>query len=612
MSHLYRVLPRGAWLALAIPLAVHAQQQPVEHVAPVFVTASRMPQPIERLVADVTIIEADEIARSGAQSLAELLRRQPGTEITQNGGPGSTTGVFLRGANRNQTVLLVDGQRVASASVGAPSFEAVPLDQIERIEILRGPASSLYGADAIGGVIQVFTKRATGNALDAQAGYGSYDTRTASAGASLELGALRVGVRAGGRRSDGFDATNDRASPFERNPDRDGYRSENYAASAALTLADGHVVEASVLRNRLNAQFDGGPDFDDRTITTLASWQVGSRNRWTSEWTSTLSIGETRDDSLSRTGFGDFPFETRQRQLRWQHDLTLAPATLSFAYERREESVEETAGFAVTRRTTDALVAVVQAQIDGHALQANLRYDDSSQYGDRTSGALAWGWRFAPGWRASASFGTAFKAPSFNDLYYPGFSNPSLRPETSRNVEAGLRWSGTRGELHAGAGITAWHNEVTDLIVFQCDASFACRPENVNDALLVGTTLALDLRWRDTALAASIDLQDPHDDATGHLLPRRAKQHGVVSLSQGLGPVRLGAEIAASSHRYDDAENRRRLGGYAIVNLTAEWRLERGVTLLARVDNVTDRDYELAAGYETGGLQGFVGVRWSP
>ncbi|HEX4883690.1 MAG TPA: TonB-dependent receptor [Casimicrobiaceae bacterium] len=598
-----------------VPATTLAQADPAPppaQLAPVVVTAARLPQPLDRLTADVTVIDAEEIARSGAQGLAELLQRQPGVEITQNGGPGGTSGVFLRGANRGQTVLLVDGMRVASATVGAPSFEAVPLDQIERIEILRGPASSLYGADAIGGVVQVFTKKASGPSLELGAGYGTHATRALSAGGSVVLGALRLGVQAGGRRSDGFDATTDRASAFARNPDRDGYETESVSAHAALELARGHELSASVLRNRLDAQFDGGPGFDDRTLTTLDVWQAGSRNRITDAWTSRLTVGETRDDSVSRTALGDFGFLTRQRQLQWQHDVAIPMGTLSLAYERREESVDEDAGFAVTTRRTNAVVGVWQLRHEDHALQANLRRDDSSQYGGRTTGALAWGWRFAPEWRLTAGYGTAFKAPSFNDLYYPGFSNPELVPERSRNVDASLRWARTQGDWRLAAGVTAWHNEVRDLIVFQCDAAFNCLPRNVSSATLAGATLTADAAWQRTTVKLSLDVQDPQDDATGHQLPRRARRHGVLAVGHAIGSVRLGAELVAASRRYDDAENVRAMGGYGIVNLTAEWSAGKGVSVLARVDNVGGKDYELAAGYATGGARGFAGVRWQP
>jgi vitamin B12 transporter len=585
---------------------------PIAELAPVVVTAARMPQPIATLTADLTVIDADAIAASGARSFAELLQGQPGVEIVQNGGPGSTSGVFLRGANRGQTVLLVDGLRVSSSTVGAPTLEAIPLDQIERIEILRGPASSLYGADAIGGVIQVFTRRpGPGVSGRLSGGLGTDDTRTVAGGVSATLGAVALSLQAGHRQSDGFNATTDPSS-FIWNPDRDGYDSNDVGASATLTLAPGHAASARYLRNRLDNQFDGGPGFDDRTRTTLEIWQVESRNRFADAWTSKLTVGEAADDSVSSTAFGDYPFRTRERQYGWQHELALPHGTATFAVERREERIDEEAGFAVTRRDTNAVVGILQLARSDHTVQANLRYDRSTQYGGQTTGAIAWGYRLAPQWRVTASYGTAFKAPSFNDLYYPGFSNPDLEPETARNVEGSVHWSGRHGEWRTSARAVAWYNKVDQLIVFQCDDAFNCAPRNVARATLAGVTLAGDAAWRGTSMRASVDLQQPEDDATGRLLPRRARQHGSLAVGQALGSAQLVVELIASSNRYDDAENTRRLGGYAIVNVAVEWPVGHGVTLLARADNAFDKDYALAYGFATGGARAFVGVRWQP
>ena len=609
--------PRCAFAPLALlgPSTAAAQAlpaPPIAQLAPIVVTAARMPQPIATLTADLTVIDADAIAAAGARSFAELLQGQPGVEIVQNGGPGSTSGVFLRGANRGQTVLLVDGLRVSSSTVGAPTLEAIPLDQIERIEILRGPASSLYGADAIGGVIQVFTRRpGPGVSGRLSGGLGSDDTRTVAGGLSATLGAIALTLQAGHRQSDGFNATTDPSS-FIWNPDRDGYDANDVGASATLTLAPGHEASARYLRNRLDNQFDAGPGFDDRTRTTLEVWQVGSRNRFADAWTSQLTAGEASDDSVSSTAFGDYPFRTRERQYGWQNEFVLPHGTANLAVERREERIDEEAGFAVTRRDTNAIVGVLQFARSDHTLQANLRHDRSSQYGGQTTGAIAWGYRLAPQWRVTASYGTAFKAPSFNDLYYPGFSNPGVEPETARNVEGSIHWSGQQGEWRMGARAVAWYNKVDQLIVFQCDDAFNCAPRNVDRATLAGVTFAGDAAFGGTSIRASIDLQQPEDDATGSLLPRRAERHGSLVVGQAFGPAQLVVEMIASSYRYDDAENTRRLGGYAIVNVSAEWLVGRGVTLLARGDNVFGKDYALAYGYATGGARAFVGVRWQP
>ncbi len=597
-------------------IAVHAQPASPPKATmldPVVVTASRTPQPISDLLADVTVIQADEILRSGAQSLPQLLQRQPGVEVTINGGAGATSGAFLRGANAGQTLVLIDGLRVGSSSVGATALEAIPLDQIERIEILRGPASSLYGADAIGGVIQVFTKRAEDTAFagNVAAGYGTYNTTNVNAGLRGAIGDLRFSVQAGGTNSTGFNAI---VNPdnFSYNNDRDGYASANVGLNAVLPWAAGQEVAVQYFRNRLNSQSDGGPGFDDRTITTLEAWSVVSRNKINAIWTSTLTGGEGSDDSLSQSAFGTSPFKTTQRQYLWQNDVTLPLGALSLVFERREEQLATDTAFAITERDTNSATGVYQLRYDAWAVQANLRRDDSSQYGGKTTGGIALGYKLSPSWRLTAGYNTGFRAPSFNDLYFPDFSNPNFVPETSQNAEAGVYWTSSYGDVRWEARAIGYRNRVKDQIVFGCDANFVCVPNNVASATLEGVTLGLDLTWRSTRIVGSVDLQSPEDDATGNLLPRRARQHGALQVLQQVGPVQLGVEYVASSLRYDDAANTIKMGGYGIVNLTVDWPFAKGWTLLVRGNNVFDKSYELAAELFDGGATVFAGVRWQP
>ena len=222
------------------------------------------------------------------------------------------------------------------------------------------------------------------------------------------------------------------------------------------------------------------------------------------------------------------------------------------------------------------------------------------------------GYKLSPSWRVTAGYSTGFKAPSFNDLYYPGLSNPGLVPETSRNVEVGAYWTAAAGELRWEARAIGYHNQVSQLIVFECDASFNCAPQNVDRATLEGATLGLDLTWRDTRVTASIDLQNPTDDATGRLLPRRARAHGAMQVQQQAGPVQLGLEFVASSLRYDDAADTVKMGGYGIVNLTVEWPFTKGLTLLLRGNNVFNKNYQLAADFATGGSTVYASLRWQP
>ena len=602
----------GIGIALPfVPLPVQGetpQEVAAATLDPIVVTAARGPQRLTALTADVTVIGREEIARAGAQSLAELLQRQPGIQISMNGGAGATSAVFLRGVNGNQTLVLIDGMRVGSATAGATALEAIPLDLIDHIEILRGPASSLYGADAVGGVIQVFTRRGDGaRAFNATAGYGTYGTTEATAGVGGAQGAWRYAIQGGYQGSRGFNAiANPADSSF--NPDRDGYDRGNASANVSYRFNAEHEVAAQYYYSRLSNRFDVAANFDDKTITTVQSFAILSTDRLASFWVSRLNLGQGSDDSVSQTGFGDSGFRTRQNQLTWQNDLALPVGTLSLAYVGLDERISTEPAFPVTSRRTNSAVGVYQVSGDPHTLQLNVRYDDSSQYGGRTTGALGYGYAIADGWRALVNAGTAFKAPTFNDLYYPGFANPNLSPETAQNADVALEYAS--GRLLARA--TAYRNQVKNLIVFGCDADSNCAPNNVAKAMLTGVTLQAQGEWRTISFKGSLDFLRPEDDATGNQLPRRARQFGSASAQLPWDAWQFGAELVAASARYDDAANTRRMGGYALVNLTASYALSKQWSLTLRADNVLDKHYELAAGYNTARASVFAGLRYVP
>ena len=606
----------GAVVGIAIALPVvstfaHGQGAPEPAVAtldPVVVTAARGPQRLADLTADVTVIGRDEIARAGAQSLAELLQRQPGIQISMNGGAGATSAVFLRGVNGNQTLVLIDGMRVGSATAGATALEAIPLDLIDHIEILRGPASSLYGADAVGGVIQVFTRRGEGApTFNGSASYGTYGTGQATAGLAGSAGASRYAIQGGYQGSRGFNVIGNPAD-FSYNPDRDGYDRGNVSANLSYRFNAEHEVAAQYYYSRLSNRFDATAGFDDKTVTTVESFALSSTDRLASLWVSRLNLGQGSDDSVSQTGYGNSGFRTRQNQLTWQNDLMLPVGALSLAYVGLDEKIGTDPAFPVASRRTNSFVGVYQMRVDPHTLQLNVRYDDSSQYGGRTTGALGYGYTIGDGWRALANLGNAFKAPTFNDLYYPGFANPNLAPETAQNADVALEYSSSALVARA----TAYRNQVKDLIVFQCDADFNCAPYNVSKATLTGLTLQAQADWRGVRIKGSLDLLRPEDDATGRQLPRRARQYGSGSALVPWDAWQFGAELVAASARFDNAANTRRMGGYALVNLTANYALSKQWSLMLRADNILDKHYELAAGYNTAGASLLGGVRYAP
>ena len=359
-------------------------------------TASRQSQPIADVLADLTVIGPEEIARAGVQSLAELLQRQPGVEIVQNGGPGAVSGVFLRGANRGQTLVLSTACASVRRARGRPRWRRFRSTRSSGSRCCAGrrrastaptPSAASSRCSRAGAAARSPATRAPATARTTPG-----TSRAAWRGSA---GPVSFALQAAAKESDGFDAIANPAN-FLYNPDRDGYSSQSVSANAGVTFAPEQEARVQYFRSRLDNQFDGGPGYDDRTITVAESWQAVSRNRLASFWVSQLSAAQGTDDSRTQTGYGDFPFETTQRQYTWQNELALPLGALTAGYERREERVATDAGFATTARDTDSVFGIYQLRVGAQAVQANLRHDDSSQYGGETTGAIAYSYRPAP------------------------------------------------------------------------------------------------------------------------------------------------------------------------------------------------------------------------
>lgn len=598
--------------SLALINGAGADQLPAYQLDDIVVTATRAPQPIQNLVADVSVVSAADIRAAGQSTLAELLQTQPGVEISSNGGPGSMASIYLRGANAGHTLVLVDGMRLGSATIGATALENIPLDQVERIEILRGPASHLYGSEAIGGVIQIFTRSGKGTpAANFSAGVGSFNTRALSAGYGGESGDNRFSLQLGHRETDGISAYAPGNFGYSnQNRDKDGYRNTSLSLKIARTLTVDHEIGVDGFVSQGRGHYDGYfSSTDYYRDQTLSTFDVYSRNRISERWRSLVRIGAGSDHSDEYSGVKDV-FNTDQHQFLWQNDLDLGPGTALLGIERLEQKVNGTTAYTVPSRTIQSFFAGYQAQAGLHSFQANLRNDDNSQFGSHATGYLGYGYQFAPRWRAGAGLGSAFKAPSFNDLYYPGLGNPELRPERSRNKEASLRYD--YGVHHFSAVV--FDNQVSDLIAWApiAPGSYTWKPANVNEASLRGATLSGATVLGGFRLDASLTLQQPEDGNTGKLLINRAEQHGAVKLGRELGGWKLAGEWVFSGERYGDAGNTLKMGGYGLLNVSADHALGKEWSFHARVNNLFDRHYELAQGYNTPGVNAFVGLRYQP
>lgn len=575
----------------------------------VVVTATRAEQPLTDVLADVTLIDEAEIRRSGAVSVSDLLQRQPGFELSRNGGPGTSTSLFLRGADNRFTAVYIDGVRVDTQTTGGAPWEAIALGQVERIEIVRGPAAAVYGSDAVAGVVQIFTKKGNGPFSPyVGIGLGSHSTKKAEAGFSGQHGVLDYALGATREISHGFD------SRPGTNPDRDGYRSSSASGRLGLQLNAAHRLEASGTFSDMKGQYDGFTpgqhDVSQQRLSTLGgAWAA----QWSKEYSTRLSVSESRQryetaPDLDRT-------ETTLRNYLLQNEWRRGGHLITAALERREDALANPAlnpwDNAIDRdRHQNAIALGYGYSAGAHTLQLNARHDRDSEFGGESTGGIAYGYGFAPGWRVTAAAGTAFRVPTLYQRFSE-YGQPALQPEKSRNLELGLRWS--QGSSHFG--VTAYRNKVRNLITFgaagPCGSAFGCY-ENTGRALLQGVTISGAHRLAGVNLGGSLDLQNPKDDVTDKLLARRAKRLLKLNADTRVGDWTLGTEWRGSSKRYDDAANTRRLGGYGVLSLYASATLAREWQLLARIDNLADKDHQLARGYATAGRTFHVGLRWTP
>jgi len=603
---------QAAALSLALAAAASARADAIPDT--VVVTAARAPQRADEVIPDTVIVTRDEIVRAGAGAVADVLRRQRGIEIVRNGGGGNTTTVLLRGANSNQVVVLVDGVRIGSATTGYAGWNAIPLSAIDRIEIVYGPLTTLYGADAIGGVVQIFTRRGEGGpAFSASAGGGTYGTSQYDAGVHGSTGgAHSITYALGGAReeSDGFSSTRPRASTYNR--DDDGYTRTSANARLALRLADGHEIGAQVLKSRLSAQYDNGSSsFDARNLQEVDSYAVFLNDRIAPHWRSSLQAARAEDKLGSFTSTlpaGTSQLNTRQDEFTWQNTFDLDGDTVQVLAGHRKETVLSSSIAALDKsRITNSIAVAYNLRRGSHLLDASVR-NDHSEYGSKATGAAGYGYEFTKNLRATASIGTSFRAPTFNELYYPNYGFVDNKPERGRNAEAGVQYRVAGVDLKAGY----YRNRLTDLIVSltPCPSRTGSCAYNVNHALLEGLTLAADTRIGNLMLRASADLQDPRDETADKQLARRARRHASIAADYDLGQVDAGVELQASSRRFDDAANANRLGGYGLLNLYTTWHMTRDWSLLVRVDNAAGKNYELARNYGTAGRSWFAAIRY--
>ncbi len=596
----------AAGMAAASALAAEPASTDSTTADPIVVTATRTPEPISATIRPVELIPADVIQRSGQNSFTELLQQQANVEITANGGPGQTSGIFLRGANSSHTLVLLDGIRLNNAAGGTTPFENLPPSQIARVEVVPGPMSSLYGSDALGGVIQLFTQqwpdapRVTGSA-----GYGSYNTTMVNGGVSAGSENTGFTLSAGYIDTNGFSATNNGAGPFTFNPDDDGYRNTSVSGNIVHRFAPDQELGFNLFYSNGRTHFDNGPTTDDINNQAIGVYSAYSRNKINSWWQSLVRVG-VASDNLDIDGSFPGNLDSRQTQATWQNDFTTRFGTFVGGLEYLRQEVDGDTPFTVDQRTIYSAFAGYTGEFGPHALSASVRNDNNSQFNSQTTGAVGYAFRVTPALRLRANAGTAFHAPTFFDLYFPGFGNPDLEPEEGKSWEVGAEYRGGRQQV----GVTYFQNHIDNLIVFD---ALTFKPMNVGEASINGVELAYNGALFGFELRAALTLQHPVNDVTDKRLPRRADIFGNAGVARSFGPLRVGAEVVGAGSRFDslDESPASELDPYVLLNLVATYSFARHWNVQFRWNNVADVHYELAKGYNTPGSNVFLSVQYT-
>ena len=601
---------------------VMAQNASAQSLDRIIVTGTRSERGPDTLAAR-TVIDREQIDRLQPASLQELLRGQTGLGIYNQGGAGKVSGLFLRGTSPGQVLVLVDGVKIGSPTSGMAAVWDIPVSQIERVEIVRGPLSSLYGSEAVGGVIQIFTRGGDTPGVHPEFGVAIGSERTYKADAGIRGRGARGWYSAGVAHDEtrGFNACNGDPVTFAGcgtiEPDRDGYRNDSVRLAGGFDFNNQWQADARILRAEGKNEFDGGWANENENVQQVAGAHV--RYAPSDTFALHLNAGRNDDDSRSivgRTGNQSGRITTRRDTGSLQADIGGDTNLLSIGFDWQRDEVEGTTVFDVDHRISRAVFGQWRMQAGNQHLQAGLRREDNTQFGGATTGNLSWGWDFTEALRLVASYGTAFRAPTFNDLYYPGFSNPDLRPERSRSIEVGVEGSHGWGEW----SLRGYQNRLRDLIVYNplltSPSSPYGMPDNVQLARVRGVEamLGFDIAgWDVNATASVIDPRNETPGALdGKLLNRRAKQMARIDADRDFGRYSLGASVNGTSGRFDDPANRVRMGGYATTDLRAGMRMGDDWRLQLSVANVFDREYETARWYNQAGRTWLLSLRWQP
>jgi len=578
-------------------------------LAEVVVTASRTPTPLEDTLASVTVISAADIAALQASDLPALLEDVPGIEMARYGGRGTISNVFLRGAESRHTLILLDGMAMSNLNFGTTPLEHITLADIDRIEIVRGNVSSVYGSAALGGVIQIFTKKGNSpSSFSASLDVGSNDYRKAQIGGALRLGEnTRLSYSVDDIQDGSFNATNQ----IERtgtNPDRDAYQRR------AVSMGLSHELGGGVIG--LNLRDASGKTAYDSEFGPVSQADEATFHLQSTSLFGRFSLGQSaqlhaafndQSDDL-KADVTAYPYFVVSRKKSFQFDVQnqlSAGQTVSAGLETAQQTIKSDTDYTRATREQNSVYVGYLGNFSQHQVQLQARQDVYSDFGSANTWLAGYAYRLNQAWRVNGSISTGFTAPTFNDLYYPWGGNAKLRPEKAQSQELGLQYRLGAREVR----MVLFNNEYTDLIAN--DENY----DRVN--LQRAHNRGVEWSWLDqlgdSRVTSSLTLQDPVDDATGKRLLRRAAVSAKLGLMHQAGQWKWGATVRGEGERFDQFSGTdKALPAYAVIDVTTSYQIQQEISVRARIDNLGDRQYETVYGYRQMPRTVYIGVTWTP
>ena len=588
-------------LAVATSIPVSAET----HSEKVVVTATRTSQSIIQTLSSATVVSAADIERYQPVDLLDLFQHVPGINVARNGGEGSTPSLFIRGANTGHTLFLVDGQRMSSASLGSTAYQFIDPSQIERIEIIRGTKSSIYGSDAIGGVIQIFTKKGDFKpSTTVSIEVGSNTLKRSAVATRGSLNQLRYSADLSYLETDSIDMLRD---DTQQNRDSDGYRNRSIHTNLGYTFDNGIDVGLDFLEVSSRNYYDNeySPERDSFTDSTMQNTAFSLSAPLTDWWQSKVALGRSvddNDDTDAVNGAHLQDFRTTRKQLFWQNDVEVSDgqlATFGFDF-YDDELISSTTytdifGTPVIERMNRAYFAQYQGQFSIFNFVLGFREDDNEESGKHNTSNVALGVQLGKEHRVTLSWAEGYKAPTFNDLYWPigdyAAGNPGLLPEDSENFELGLKGNYAIWQWEA----SLYQNRIDNLIEWANPGlqahPYRWLPSNVSSVKIKGGELSASGQLSDWDVSASFSYTDPRNQDTDQLLTKRAQKSFLVDIDRSFARWNVGSSLNTKSKSYANAANTTELGGYGLVDFRLGYQLAEKIKMQLKVDNVFDKHY---------------------